>query len=256
MSISAVVIAKDEEKMLPFCLKKLGWVDEIVVIDNGSSDATAKIAKAQGARVVAYPSGKNYSELRIKGREEAKSDWILYIDADERVTKELKKEIKEIISSNNALGAYAIPRRNFVLGHELRHGGFWPDYQKRLFRKADLRLWKGEVHEEPDYKGDLGKLKNPMIHEKHETLSEMVEKTNYWSEVEGRLMFDANHPPMNIPRFLSAMFREFWLRMVVNKAFLDGKIGVIFAFYQVFSRFVSYSKLWELQLKNHESRNI
>jgi hypothetical protein len=78
----------------------------------------------------------------------------------------------------------------------------------------------------------------------------MVEKTNNWSEVEAKLMFRANHPRMNIPRFLSAMAREFWKRIVIGRAFFDGKIGIIFALYQVFSRFTSYAKLWEMQLKD------
>ena len=78
----------------------------------------------------------------------------------------------------------------------------------------------------------------------------MVEKTNDWSEIEAKLMFEANHPPMNIPRFFSAMFREFWLRMVKHKAFLDGPKGIIYAIYLVFSRFISYAKLWERQINS------
>jgi len=83
----------------------------------------------------------------------------------------------------------------------------------------------------------------------------MVEKTNKWSVIEARLMYDAKHPQMNIPRFVTAMAREFWKRMVRHVAFLDGTIGIIYAMYQVFSRFVSYSKLWEMQVKN-ESGNL
>ncbi len=255
MKISAVIIAKNEEVMLSDCLATLKWADEIVLIDNGSTDNTAKIARSAGARVINFPKGKNYSDLRKKGASEAKFEWILYVDADERIPENLAREVVSIVKSESALNAYAIPRRNFVLGKELKHGGFWPDYQKRFFRKKGLSGWSGKVHEEPIFKGELGLLVNPMLHIKHEDLSQMVEKTNNWSEIEGRLMLEANHPPMNVLRFLSAMAREFWLRMIAKKAFLDGKIGVIFALYQVFSKFVSYAKLWEMQLTQNESSN-
>jgi len=253
-TITIVIIAKDEEKMLPECLKTLKWADEILVIDTGSTDKTIEIAKKHKVRTIRYLTGKNFSDWRNKGLGEAKSEWLLYVDADERVPEDLKVEIQSVIQQNEAV-CYAIPRRNIVLGRVLKHGGFWPDYQKRLFKKNALVKWVGEVHEEPVFSGDLLHLKSHMIHEKHETFSEMVEKTNKWSEVEAKLMFAANHPPMNIARFLTAIIREFWFRMIKGRAFLDGRVGVIFAMYQVFSRFISYAKLWERQVKN-ESSNI
>lgn len=246
VKISAVIIAKNEQKMIEWCLKSLSWVDEVVVVDTGSIDKTAEISKKYKARVVKYLSGKNFSDWRNKGLKEAKGKWILYVDADERISDKLRNEIRRIVQKDDCQ-AYAIPRINYVLGKKLMHGGFYPDYQKRLFHKSALQKWTGDVHEEPEFKGKLGHLKNPMIHQKHETIAEMVEKTNGWSEIEARLMFEAHHPPMNILRFCSAMWREFYYRMVKNMAFLDGKVGIIFALYQVFSRFVSYAKLWEMQ---------
>lgn len=246
--ISAIIIAKNEEKMLSECLKTLGWVDELLLLDTGSSDNTIKIAKKFGAKVVEYNKGKSFSDWRNFAAKKATGNWILYVDADERITNNLEKEISQKIKGDG-YSCYAIPRRNFVLGKELRHGGFWPDYQVRLFKKSELKKWVGDLHERPEYQGELGYTNEPMIHDKHETISEMVEKTNKWSNIEGKLMFDAGHPPMNIIRFTTAMTREFWNRMIRQRAFLDGKVGVIFAIYQVFSRFVSYAKLWELQLK-------
>lgn len=248
MKISVVIIVKDEEKMLPGCLKTVSWADEVVVIDTGSIDKTSEIARKSGARLIGYKEGNNFSDWRNKGIKESKGNWILYVDADERIPAALVKQIEKVIQSKDSLGAYAIPRRNIVLGQELKHGGFWPDYQKRLFKKDSLKGWNGEVHEEPEYVGELGLLSEPMIHQKHESIAEMVKKTNGWSEVEASLMFHANHPPMNIPRFMSAMAREAWKRLIVHRAFLDGKIGIVYALYQVFSRFVSYAKLWEMQI--------
>lgn len=256
IKLSIIIIAKDESKMIGDCLKSISWADEILVIDNGSQDKTVDIARKHSARVANYPEGKTFSERRNKGLHEAKGKFVLYLDADERITPELRDEIEEKMNEDwEGIAGYAIPRKNIILGRELKHGGWYPDYVKRFFLKSKLEGWTGKLHEEPKYKGQLLHLNNAMLHIKHETFAEMVEKTNKWSEIEGRLMYEAHHPKMNIKRFLSAMWREFWYRMVVKMAFLDGAIGIMFAMYQVFSRFISYTKLWELQIKNEKGSN-
>ena len=247
--VSAIVLAGNAEDLIKDCLESLSWVDEILVINTGSTDKTVDIARKFKAQVFTAPKG-SFSDWRNFGAKKAEGDWLFYVDADERVTPLLRREIEtEIEKENQEYTAFAIPRRNFILGKELRHGGWWPDYAKRLFRRGKFKKWTGELHEEPVFEGKLGHLGNPLIHLKHDNLSDMVEKTNEWSEIEARLMYDANHPPMNIPRFITAMFREFWLRMVRQIAFLDGPKGIIYALYQVYSRFISYAKLWELQLE-------
>lgn len=250
-SLTAIVIAKDEEKMLPGCLETLDWVDEILVVDNGSIDNTAKIAKKYKAKIIDLKRKEkpNFSEARNRGLKEAKTDWVFYIDADERVSRELRAEILEVLENANT-NVYAIPRKNFIFGREFKYTGQSPDYVKRLFRRTKLKKWEGLLHEEPVFEGNLGHLKSKLVHEKHESLSEMVEKTNRWSEIEAKLMYDAGHPPMNVMRFVSAMAREAWLRMIRQRAFLDGPEGIIYAIYQVFSRFTSYAKLWEMQIKS------
>ncbi len=249
MKLTVLIITKNEEKMLPDCLKSVAWADEVVVVDTGSTDKTISIAKKFGAKVFEYTSGKNFSDWRNFALKKASYEWVLYVDADERVTPELKKEIQETISQDETSSVYAIPRQNIILGKVLKHGGWYPDYVKRLCKKSDLKGWEGDLHENPVVSGKLEHLKHNFIHDKHETIPEMVEKTNNWSEIEAKLMFDAHHPPMNIPRFMSAMWREFYFRMIRKMAFLDGSIGIIMAMYQVYSRFISYAKLWELQNK-------
>lgn len=249
-NLSAVIIAKDEEKKIKDCLESIAWVDEIILVDTGSTDKTIKIAEKYGASVIGHKGG-SYSDWRNKGLKEAGGDWILYVDADERVTPELRNEISQLTNQPiDQYKAYAIPRKNIILGREMKYGGWWPDYVKRLYVRRNLVKWTGELHEEPIYKGKMGHLASPFIHIKHDKLSEMVEKTNKWSEVEAKLMFEAKHPPMNVLRFVSVMIREFWLRMVRHRAFLDGVEGIIYALYQVYSRFISYAKLWEMQLNN------
>lgn len=249
MKISAIVITKNEEKMIGDCLNSLSFADEIILVDTGNTDKTNDIAKKDKARIIKFNGKGSFADWRNKGLKMAKGDWIIYLDADERVTKELQKEILDELPDTK-FNAFAIARRNFIFGKEFKHSGQYPDYQKRVFRKSTFRKWSGDIHEEPSYEGDavIGHLQNPMLHLKNMTLSQMVEKTNKWSEIEAKLMFDAKHPPMTTPRFFSAMAREFWKRMIIEMAFLDGALGIIYAIYQVFSKFTSYAKLYEMQI--------
>lgn len=249
--ITGLVVAKNEEEKIGDCLKSLKWVDELMVIDDNSTDKTAQVAKKHKAKIIKYPKNTDsYALKRNFALKKAKGDWILYVDADERVTPELKKEINNLLLSKPKYASYAIPRRNIIFGHEFKHSGQRPDYVKRLFKKDNLEGWSGDLHEEPVLKdGQMGHLENSLIHLKPDNLTEMIDKTNWWSEIESKLMFDANHPPMNIPRFTTAIMREAWKQFVVYKCFLDGIYGIIYGTYQVYSRFISYAKLWEMQIK-------
>lgn len=253
MKLSVVIIAKNEAPKIGEALDSVkGLADEVIVLDGMSTDATPIIAKKAGARVI-QQKGDNYSDWRNQGARVAKGEWLFYPDADERVTPGLKEEIKEIVS-NEAMkqlsyGAYAIPRRNIILGREMRHGGWWPDYVKRLFKKEALKGWKGELHEEPIFAGEMEHLKEPLLHIKHDNLSEMIEKTNRWSVIEARLLYKSSHPQMSWWRFTRVMATELWYRLVVKAGFLDGTAGIIYAIYQMWSKFVTYGKLWEMQRK-------
>ena len=249
--ISAIVLTKNSENLVADCLASINWTDEIVVIDDNSSDKTREMARKAGGKVFTF-SG-NFSEKRNFGAKKAIGDWLLYIDADERVTPLLRKEIQSAISHQpstiNHFTAYAIPRRNIFLGHEMRWGGWWPDFVLRLIKKEALLKWEGELHEQPKIIGKVGKLKKPLTHISHRSLTEMVDKTNDWSEVEARLLFDAGHPKMTWWRFLSVGVREVWDRGIKKMGFLDGTVGVIEIIYQTFSRMITYAKLWEMQIK-------
>lgn len=258
IKISIIIIARNEEQMIEDALKSIksfqlaGEKMEVIVVDHESDDNTAKVAKKYGAKVYYLAQSKtkpDFSKARNFGLERANGNWILYLDADERITLNLQKEIMQIVNGTKTTdyAFYAIPRENVVFGKILKHGGWYPDYVKRLFKKTAIKKWEGDLHEEPVVNGQIGHMKNPMQHIKHENLSEMLEKTNNWSEIEAKLMFESGHPPMNERRFSSAMMREFYKRMIRGMAFLDGGEGIIMAMYQVYSRFISYAKLWEMQ---------
>ncbi len=247
--LSVIIIARNEEQMIGDCLKSVRQLaDEIILVDSGSTDKTVDIAKEYGAKIINLPSEKlEFAKWRNAGLKEAKGIWVFYLDADERVTPELHKEIKESI--NKHLTAYKIPRRNFYLGKEMHYGGAWPDYVKRLFLKEKLKRWVGELHEDPVFEGEMGKLKNPIVHIAHRDLSSMVEKTREWSKIEAELLYKSGHPPVTWWRILRIMLDEFWLRGVKLQGWRDGTVGWIEIIFQMFSRFVTYGRLWELQQK-------
>ncbi len=230
-SVSVIILKgeKTDNELLTKCLKSVSWADEIVTIE------TQKI-------------NGSFSEWRNEGIKKSKGDWIFYVDTDEEVTQNLQREIELIITNEKLrIYTYAVPRRNIIFGKEFKHSGQYPDYQIRLFKKTNLKKWVGKLHEQPEYEGILGYLKNSLVHHKNMTISEMIDKTNKWSEIEADLMIEAKHPPMNFVRFLTAGLREFSLWFVKEKAFLDGKEGVIYGIYQIYSKLISYSKLWEKQ---------
>lgn len=252
MKISAIIQTKNEENMIEEALTSLDWIDEIVLIDDGSTDKTVQLAKKfKNVKFLAPSDNKvAYSEYSVNKNLAAlktETDWLFFMDADERVTDKLRDEILTITSSENAKNAYAIPRQNNFLGKNMRWGGWWPDYVIRLIRKQSFEGFVGELHEQPRFKGELGYLKNPLTHITHRTLEEMVAKTNKWSNAEAKLLFDAGHPPMAWWRFISIAAREFWYRAILKLGFLDGMVGVIEIIYQMYSRMITYAKLWEMQ---------
>ena len=245
-----VIIAKNEEKLIKDAIKSAKFADEVLVLDTGSDDKTVAAAKGMGAKVIAAPS-KNlaFARWRTEAIKKAKGDWIFYLDADERITPRLKGEILRIIKHLPTRGivAYAVPRENYYLGHRVRWGGSWPDYVKRLFWKKALKKWRGKLHEEPVFKGELKLLQAPLKHYTHRDLTSMVIKTIAWSQLEADALYRAHHPPVTWWRILRMMLTELWQRGIKQQGFRDGTVGVIEVTFQMFSRFVTYARLWERQ---------
>ncbi len=228
--------------MLPGCLKSLTFADEIIVVDSGSKDKTIDIAKKYNAKIFDF-KGKSFSQRRNMGFKKALGEWILYIDADERVTEKLKESILKVVNSSNQIKAYKIDRINYYLGK------LWPGNEKilRLFYKRNFMSWEGLLHESPTFEGQVGQLEGELLHYSHRSLEEMINKTNDWSEIEADLRLAANHPPMSQWRFFRVMVSTF-LDYYFNKGGIKaGTIGIIESIYQSFSQFITYAKLWEKQ---------
>jgi len=233
--------------MIGECLLSLAFSDEIVVVDSGSTDATVDIAESHRAKIVTCRED-SYATRRNLGLKAARGSWILYVDADERVTPLLKKEIEQIMSSPDSVQVYQIPRKNIYLGREMHFGGWGGDRVIRLFKKSALQRYVGELHEQPVFSGELRTMNHELVHYSHRDLTSMLNKTLDFTTYEARLRLATGHPRMSWWRFVRVMFTEFWLRFVKLFAWRDGVEGVIDGVFQVFNSFVIYARLWEMQL--------
>jgi len=245
ISLTAIIIAQNEQEMIGDALDSLSFVEQVVVVDNNSHDATGEIARKKGARVIIIDS-LDFYKLRDAPLKKIKTEYVLYIDADERVSHELRDEITRVIHENAHLSAYRIPRQNYYLGNHP-----WPqiEHLERLFRRSSLKGWKGDLHETAVFDGQIGDLSSPIHHFTHRDFSSMVEKTNKWSEIEARLRFESGHPPVFWWRFPRVMLQAFGASYFSQKGWKAGVVGVMESLFQAFSIFITYAKLWELQQK-------
>jgi len=244
MKISALVLTKNEEEVIKDCLKQLDFADEIIVLDQNSSDDTKKIAKKYTDKI--YTEYLPFDKARNTLASYAKGDWLLYVDADERLDEDLIEEIKNTIKSSK-LSAYYIPRRNMVLGKFLKHGGWWPDYVPRLFRRDKLEKWQGRVHESPQIVGEFGYFKSPITHLTARSMKLMLEKSTRWAKIEAELNFENGAKKVTIPKVIKALISEFTIRYLAKLGFLDGFVGLVESVYQAYHRAMVLTYLWELQ---------
>ncbi len=243
--ISAVIITKNEDNKIKICLESIKWVDEIIVVDNGSTDHTIEIAKKYTSRIIRLQD-QDFSVLRNRGMKEAQGDWVLFVDSDERVLDSLRNEIKTIINNSNS-SAYALSRRNIVFGSEVKYGPFYPDWVVRLLRKSDFECWVGKVHEYPKFRGKLGYSKNSLLHLTHRDVDQIVLKSLEWSKVDAQLRFASKHPKMSGWRFLRILVSELVYQGIIRKGFFNNSIGTMDSILQAFSMFITYVRLWQLQ---------
>lgn len=246
--ISVILITQNEEEVLEDALKSLeGFADELIVVDSDSVDKTVEIARSYRAKVIKNKLA-SFSEQRNIGFENTKGNWIFYLDADERITSEFKKEALSKISSYNPHGKTAgffVRRETYYFGEKW---GF-TDQVQRLFYREKFKEWYGVVHETPRVEGEFEVIHEPILHFTHRNLSQMIEKTNKWSDYEADLRHKAHHPEMTWWRFPRVMVAEFFRSYALGGGYKNGTKGLIESMYQAFSIFITYAKLWEIQNK-------
>lgn len=245
MNISALILARNEEEMIKDCLSQLSFVDEIVVLDQGSRDKTLEIVKKYTKKIFTT-TNDSFAKNREILATHANGKWLLYIDADERLDEQVIREIKKAVSQDQ-YQAFYFPRKNIVLGKWLRHGGWSPDYVPKLFRKSALTGWRGQVHESPQVSGKFSYFNYPLTHLTARSLSSMLGKTIKWAKVEANLAYEADHPKVTMLKVIWASAKEFFRRYFIKLGLLDGFIGFVEALYQALHQAAVLVYLWELQ---------
>ena len=245
-ALSVVVITKNEGGRIADCLKSVAWADEIIVLDDESTDNTAELARSLGAKVF-------LRKMDIEGRHRnhayglAKNDWILSLDADERVTPELKEEILGTLKNKPACNGYTIPRRNFIGNTWVRYGGMYPSAQLRLFRKGVFRYdEEAEVHPQaymPDPRGDL---KTDILHYTYRDFTDAIAKLDRQTDLEAKKWFREDRKTGAFSA-LRKMIDRFWKAYFVKQGYKDGVNGLFLAVNSGMYQFLSYAKCWEMR---------
>lgn len=246
-SITAIILARNEEAMIEACIRSLNWCREILVIDDSSTDATVQKAEKLGARVLSF-SHPSFARKRNEALKHARGEWVLYIDADERVTPTLAKEILVMIETTDA-SAMKMPRENYLYGYRFEYGGWENDWVTRVFRKASLEGWTGEIHESPQVAGETVALHSPLLHLTHRSTEDNLRKSADWTKIEAELLYKAGEPPVRFFTLLRKGGMEFLRRAFFKKGYKDGLPGLIEALVQGINRAVVYIQVWELQQK-------
>lgn len=246
--ISVVLAVLNEEDNLENCLesvKELAW--EIVIVDGGSTDKTLGIAKEFGAKIVQTSNPSVFHINKNKAIDAAEGDWILQLDADEIVSEKLAKEIKEVILLKSGINGYWIPRKNYFLGKFLSKGGQYPDYTLRLYRKGLGRLPGKDVHEQAEVVGEVGYLKNDLIHMKDKTFSIYLERLNRYTNLLASQLKEAG-VKKGLFSFAEFIFIKPLLWFIKayfrHRGYVDGFPGFIFALFSSLRFPIAYIKLW------------
>ncbi|HFQ80022.1 MAG TPA: glycosyltransferase family 2 protein [Desulfobacterales bacterium] len=246
--ISAAIITLNEADRLTDCLTSIRtFVQDIVVVDSGSTDETINIAKNLGARIF-KKEWRGFGPQKQFAIEQCRGQWIIILDADERVPAETAAEITRITQSPGTFEAYSIARKNYFMGRWLKHAGWWPDRTVRLFRKGCGRMPERQVHESLKVKGQVANLQNPIIHYPFRDVRHMMEKMNQYSSAGARELRKSGHKS-SITKACSRAVWAILFNYFLRGGFLDGGPGLVIAVSDATNIFFKYAKLLEMNKK-------
>jgi glycosyltransferase involved in cell wall biosynthesis len=247
-TLSVAIITHNEEANLERSLGSVAWADEIVVVDSGSTDRTAEIARNFRVRFF-LEEWKGFAGQKNSALEKCRCDWILSLDADEALSDELAKEIWKLLDGDPPQDGYAMPRQNLFLHKWMRHGGFYPDPKLRLFRRGAAEFEARPVHETVHFVGQAGRLKGSLVHYAYPTLADYIAHMDRYSSLGAETAINQGKAGKALPRFLGNVLLNplatFFYNYLFRLGFLDGREGLLLHLYH--SVYVSwkYAKAWE-----------
>jgi glycosyltransferase involved in cell wall biosynthesis len=243
MGLSAVLITKDEEKNIRACLESVSFVDEIVIVDSGSNDRTMELARPLATQLVSR-SFDDFSSQKNFAAGLARQDWVLSVDADERVSWELREEILRVIREPREPVAYAIRRHTNLFGRDFVAGGLQDDAPIRLFRRGKA-VFENPVHETLKVNGKVGKLNSALHHVSFQTIGEHLAKLQLYTGIQARRS-SIGRSPGKFSRYFGRPFYRFFRIYVLKQGFRDGQEGFIYAVLSGYYEWVRWMKRWEI----------
>lgn len=254
--LSVVISAFNSEDKIKDCLESVTFADEIVFIDNSSTDKTVEIAKKYTDKIISQKNDPSRLDLQKNiGFERATGDLILSLDTDERVTPELQSEISEILSLDTVKDGYRIPRRNIIFGKWIEHTGWYPDYQTRLFKKGKAKFREKTVHVGLKVTGEVGSLQNPLVHYNYETVSQFIQKLDMYTSSQADDLIEKRYE-IKIQDAVRMPAEEFLKRFFAEKGYLDGLHGLVLSLLMAFYHLVIFAKVWEKKIFIDSEKNI
>ena len=241
--LSIYVLTFNNERTIERCLKSLRWADELVVVDSGSTDNTLKICR-RFTNHVYQRKWTNHQEQYQYAADLTTNRWVMFVDADEEVSSELAREIqKELKANNGQWDGYIAHRRTYYLGRWIKHGGWYPDYEIRLYDRNKGR-WKGGLHAKVHVKGRIKTLKNRYYHYTYRDISDQIMTIDKYSQVAAEDMLRKKKRFFLVNMLLNPPFR-FIKEYIFKRGFLDGIPGLIIAVSTFYYTFIKQAKAWE-----------
>jgi hypothetical protein len=252
-ALTAVILTLNEAQNIQTCMERLRWADQILVFDSYSTDETVALAQAAGAEVVQHRF-VNYSQQRNAALAAAQpTNWVLFVDADERATDALAAEIQTVIAQSRPEVGWWIPRHNYIFGHRMRGTGWWPDTQLRLLRPTRAHYDESRaVHEEAILDGPVGELSAPLIHYNYETLAQFHAKQRRYTDFDAQVLHERGIRPQWYTPYTQCL-RHFWWRFVKLSGWRDGPHGVLLSGLMAYYEMVKYRKVQRMQRTEDES---
>ncbi len=244
--VTAVIAAHDEAAQIEACIAGVEWASEVIVVENDSIDDTIDRARGAGATVIS-PKFTTIGAARNHAIDRVKTPWVFVLDADERCTPELAAEISLVLGKPGNRSAFRVPRRNFFLRKEIRHGGWGSDRPVRLF-KRELRYNDSLVHEHVEVSGEIGVLQNALLHYTYDSLDQYLEKFNRYS----KWWAAQNHARGRRASVAAVLFKppaKFVSMYFLKGGFLDGGHGLVLACLAAASVMAKYARLWEKDVR-------
>lgn len=242
MTLSVIIITKNEEAMIRRCLQSVAWADEIIVVDSNSGDTTTAICRELKAKVHSFNDWPGFGVQKNRALDLASGDWVLSLDADETVTAELHAEIESAMANPGEHAAFRLPRSSSYCGRQMRHSGWWPDHVTRLFRRGSARFSDDLVHEKLVVEGTAGTLTQPLLHEAFTDMDEVLEKMNRYSSASAA-MLHRQGKTASVPGAVLHGLWAFIRTYVLRAGFLDGREGFMLAVSNAEGTYYRYIKL-------------